>query len=135
MKKQMYAILDHTSQIFLNPITFTNDGDAIRWFTTVVNNKEETNNISKYPEQFTLHRLQDWDDKTATYIARENEPETVASSPKQLITGIQVQEEAEKKFTVAELINMIEMDLKQRGVINIQETKAYSDKLKEEAKK
>ena len=40
MKKQMYALLDHTAQVFLNPISFVNDADAIRWFGTVVNNTE-----------------------------------------------------------------------------------------------
>ena len=54
--QKMYALLDHTSQIFLNPINFINDGDAIRWFSTVVNNQDEKTNINKYPEQFTLYR-------------------------------------------------------------------------------
>jgi len=134
MKKQMYALLDHTAQIFLNPLSFTNDGDAIRWFGTQVNQENKDNLIHNHPEQFTLHRLADYDDKTGAYHPRENEAETTAMLPKQLITGIQVQEEAEKKFTVAQLINMIEMDLKQRGVINIEESKAYTEKLKKDAK-
>ena len=52
----MYALLDHTAQIFLNPITFINDKDAIRWFGSVVNSDEKTN-VSQHPEQFTLYRL------------------------------------------------------------------------------
>jgi hypothetical protein len=131
MIKQMYALLDHTAQIFLNPLVFTNDGDAIRWFTTVVNNSDEKNNISKYPEQFTLFRLADYDEKTGCYLPREREPETVNLKPKQLITGVQVQEEKNKKFTVTQLITLLETELTQRGVIQISESKAYAEKLAE----
>ena len=62
----MYALLDHTAQIFLNPLSFINDKDAIRWFGTVVNSEEKTN-VSQHPEQFTLFRLADYDDKLGTY--------------------------------------------------------------------
>ena len=82
MQKQMYALPDHTAQIFLNPISFTNDGDAIRWFGTIVNNTEEKTNISNHPEQFTLFRLADYDDRLGTYQEGHR--------PKQLITGVQV---------------------------------------------
>ena len=61
--KKMYSLLDHTAGIFLNPLTFINDGDAIRWFGTVVNNQDEATNISKHPEQFTLYRLYDFNDQ------------------------------------------------------------------------
>ena len=115
MKKQMYALLDHTAQVFLNPISFINDGDAIRWFGTVVNNKEEKTNISNHPEQFTLFRLADYDDQLGTYDTQ--------AQPKQLITGIQVQEEELKSFTVKDLIAMLKYELQTDNVINIAEQK------------
>ena len=118
----MYALLDHTAQIFLNPITFINDKDAIRWFGSVVNSDEKTN-VSQHPEQFTLYRLADYDDQLGTY--QDN------AQPVQVITGIQVQDEQTKKFTVAQLVTMIQTDLQQRGVIEILETKAYAEKLAE----
>ena len=115
MKKQMYALLDHTAKVFLNPISFINDGDAIRWFGTVVNNKEEKTNISNHPEQFTLFRLADYDDQMGTYDTQ--------AQPKQLITGIQVQEEELKSFTVKDLIAMLKYELQTDNVINIAEQK------------
>ena len=115
MKKQMYSLLDHTAQVFLNPLSFVNDADAIRWFGTVVNNKDEKTNISNHPEQFTLFRLADYDDKLGTYEAKE--------APKQLITGIQVQEEETKKYTVKDLIAMLKYELQTENVIDIAEKK------------
>ena len=111
----MYALLDHTAQVFLNPISFINDGDAIRWFGTVVNNAEEKTNISNHPEQFTLFRLADYDDQLGTY-----EP---GHQPKQIITGIQVQEEQFKSFTVKDLIAMLKYELQTDNVIDIAEKK------------
>ena len=121
----MYSLLDHTAQVFLNPLSFINEGDAIRWFTTVVNNTEEKTNISNHPGQFTLFRLADYDDKTGQY---EKDMQ-----PKEIISGMQVQEEATKKFTVSQLVTMIQTELSQRGVIDLQETTAYSNKLSETA--
>jgi hypothetical protein len=115
MKKQMYALLDHTAQVFLNPISFINDADAIRWFGTVVNNTEEKTNISNHPEQFTLFRLADYDDKLGTYEEQYQ--------PKQLITGVQVQEEQLKSFNVKDLIAMLKYELQTDNVVNIAEQK------------
>ena len=115
MKKQQYALLDHTAQIFLNPITFINDKDAIRWFGTVVNNTEEKTNVSNHPEQFTLYRLADYDDQLGTYDTQ--------AQPIQVITGIQVQDEQLKSFTVADLIAMLKMECQIDNVINIAEQK------------
>ena len=119
MKKQMYALLDHTAQVFLNPISFINDGDAIRWFGTVVNNNDEKTNISAHPEQFTLFRLADYDDKLGTY---ENDHQ-----PKQIITGIQVQEEETKRYTVKDLISMLKFELQTDNVVDIAEKKMESN--------
>jgi hypothetical protein len=119
--RKQYALLDHTAQTFLNPLVFQNDGDAIRWFTTVVNNDKEETNINKYPHQFTLYRLADFNDKTAKYEPRENEPKDNAMNPKELITGIQVQEESLQKYTVKELITMLKSELNMSQVTNIKE--------------
>ena len=128
MRKQMYSLLDHTAQVFLNPLSFTNDAEAIRWFSTVVNNKDEKTNISQYPHHFTLYRLADYDDKTGTYHARDEEKakttnEALTQAPKQIITGVQVQDEETKKFTVQELITMLKTELHTDNVVNIAEQK------------
>lgn len=120
----MYSVLDHTAAIFLNPISFLNDGDAIRWFTSVVNAEDDKSNISKYPEQFTLYRLADYDDKTGTYHPRDEEKNTVAhqpisDKPHQIITGIQVQEEQLYKFTVKDLMAKLKSELQLDNVVDI----------------
>ena len=67
----MYALLDHTAQVFLNTLTFVNDNDAIRWFASQVNSDDDKSLLSKYPNQFTLYRLMDYDDKTGTFHPRD----------------------------------------------------------------
>jgi hypothetical protein len=117
MKKQQYSILDHTAQIFLNTIVFTNDADAIRWFTTVVNDPKQDTNIAKYPEQFTLYRLADFDDKTGLFEQKET------LKPKNIITGIQVQDVETQKHSLKDILNIIKDELKRENIINLQERK------------
>ena len=112
----MYALLDHTAQVFLNPITFLNDGEAIRWFTTMVNDEKQDTNIGKYPEQFTLYRLADFDDKLGVHTLDEKAKN---NAPTQIITGIQVQDEAVKKFTIKQLIGMLEYELQNKNVTEL----------------
>ena len=114
----MYALLDHTAQIFLNPVTFTNDADAIRWFGNMVNSSEEKTNISLHPHQFTLFRLSDYDDKLGTYHDRESDS---SGQPAQLITGVQVQEEQTKKYSVQDLVSMLKHEINKDNVTNIKE--------------
>jgi hypothetical protein len=112
MIKKFYSILDHTAGVFLNPYTVTNDGEAIRLFTTFVNAEHDETNISKYPEQFSLWYLGEFDDVLGEYKNAEN---------KQLITGVAVQDNVKKKLSLEEIVNMFEMELKSRGVIDIAE--------------
>jgi hypothetical protein len=121
MIKQQYAVLDMTANVFLNSLVFTNNADAIRWFTTVVNSEEKDNNISKYPGQFLLFRLADYDDQTGCYVARPNEDEKLAMKPKELISGGQCKEESDVKFTVKELIQMLKAEVNKDNIIDIAE--------------
>ena len=72
MKKQMYALYDTTVKTFMNTIHFINDGEAVRWLTTVVNDKEKTN-VSLYPVQFILYRLGTFDDQTGEFNNEQKE--------------------------------------------------------------
>jgi hypothetical protein len=121
MIKQQYAVLDITANVFLNALTFTNNADAIRWFTTVVNSKDEKSNISKYPGQFTLFRLADYDDQTGEFKPRENDPDNTAMKPKELINGAQCVEEQEIQYTVKQLIQMLKSEIKDENVIDLEE--------------
>lgn len=63
MKKRMYSILDKTAGAYLNPFHCINDGDAVRLFTTFVNDGEgKASNIYRYPEQFALFYVGVFDD-------------------------------------------------------------------------
>jgi len=65
MKIKIYSIFDSAASAYIPPFYMQNDGLAIRAFQDNVNAKEE-NNISRHPEQFSLHRLGEFDDQTAT---------------------------------------------------------------------
>ena len=73
MIKKTYALFDTTAEIFLNSLVFHNDGDAIRWAQTQVDGDRTQNMVAKYPHQFILFRLQDFNDKTGQYIPRDKE--------------------------------------------------------------
>ena len=91
MLKRTYCLFDHKALTYMNPLVFLNDGEAIRWFTTVVNSQEQTN-VSLYPKDFTLCYLGTFDDTSGKYT---NEGE-------ELITGNALKY-SETKFTVSEL--------------------------------
>jgi hypothetical protein len=105
--KKMYALYDQTAQVFLNPVTFNQDGEAIRWFTTMANDAKNETVVSKYPEQFTLYRLADYDDSTGCYRPRDletnGEPDM---EPKMIIQGINIVNE-ETKYSINDLISLI----------------------------
>lgn len=110
MNKKYYALLDTQIGAFLNPFTATTDAEAIRLFTTWVNDSSQPTNINKYPHHFSLFYIGTFDDKTAVF---SNE------GKKELIIGVSVQEEQEKKFTIKELMQMFETHMG-GNVIDIQ---------------
>ena len=67
MKKKQYALFDKQTNTYLNPIHFIEDSDAIRWLTTVVNDRREKTNINLYPHQFILNYLGTFDDQKGTF--------------------------------------------------------------------
>ena len=107
MIKKQYAIFDQVASIFLNPVTFNTDAEAIRWFTTTVNDKNNPSMISLHPEGYTLYRLADYNDLTGTYQPRDvtssGEP---SQDPKLIIQGTQVQD-TEQKLTLEDIQKLI----------------------------
>lgn len=73
MKLNVYSIYDSAAKAYATPFFMQNDGLAIRAFQSNVNSNEE-NNISKYPDQFTLFKIGEYNDENA-----EIEPITPAS--------------------------------------------------------
>jgi hypothetical protein len=66
----IYAIYDQASQSYAQPFFAQNDGVAVRIVQSAVNGPER-NNITLYPEQFSLWRLGEYNDKTGKIIPAE----------------------------------------------------------------
>lgn len=64
MKLNVYSIYDSAAKAYATPFFMQNDGLAIRAFQSNVNSKED-NNISKYPDQFTLFKIGEYNDENA----------------------------------------------------------------------
>ena len=104
--KRMYAIYDTEAAHFLLPISFVNDFDAQRWFKTQVNGNKEEQNVARYPEQFILYRLDDYDTQNGNFVKEEE-----IKTPKQLVGGNELRDEETKQYTVKQLINMLKNEL------------------------
>jgi hypothetical protein len=77
MKLNVYSIFDKAAEAFVTPFFMQNDGLAIRAFQDNVNATDE-NNISKHPEQFTLYKIAEYDDKTGAIAVDERYPSLLA---------------------------------------------------------
>lgn len=99
MKHRNYALYDATAKTFLRPVICTNDGDAIRLFTNWVNDEKKETNISKYPEQFKMYYVGEWDDEKGVF--------DTADHPTEIIHGIQLIAKQDKRYTLEDLINTI----------------------------
>lgn len=76
-----YSMFDAKQEMFYTPILMANDATAIRWFTSVINGKDEI--FSNFPEDFSLYKIAEFDERHGNIIA----------SKKELITGTQVKKE------------------------------------------
>lgn len=65
MKVGIYSIFDSSAQAFNSPVYFPNDGMAIRAFSDTVNGDNSI--IAEHPEDFTLFKLGEFNDKDATF--------------------------------------------------------------------
>jgi hypothetical protein len=105
--KNIYSVMDTELGAFLNPIVFTTDAEAIRWFTTTVNGDKEQTNIARYPQQFMLFKIGEMDDKTGMF-----DKDYV---PKELIIGTACKE-VEEQYTIKKLMEYLEDYFKNKGV-------------------
>ena len=63
----MYALYDKKVKAYLNPVEFKNHADAVRWLETIVNTEKDETNISKYPNDFILVHVANFDDQNAKF--------------------------------------------------------------------
>lgn len=62
MLLKVFSVYDSKSETYGRPFCAKTKGEAIRDFTDVANNKD--NNIGKYPTDFALFHLGDFDDNS-----------------------------------------------------------------------
>lgn len=78
-KRLLVAVRDITSDLFFAPQCVINEGNAKRAFSEEVNRPDEKNTFYKYPGEYELFVLGEYDEQTAKI-------ETL-DSPKSLGTG------------------------------------------------
>lgn len=69
MKTKMYSIYDAKAQVYNKPFHMVNHDTAIRSSKQLVN--DPATEISKYPEDFSLWYLGEFDDKDAIFELEE----------------------------------------------------------------
>ncbi len=67
MNLNAYSIYDDAAKAFATPFFAINDGIAVRMFQSNINSKEE-NNLSKYPDQFTLFKIGTFNDENGELV-------------------------------------------------------------------
>lgn len=68
MKLNVYSIFDSAAMAYTTPFFMPMDGMAIRAFQANVNAGKE-NNISQFPDQFTLFHVGEFDDFTGMFLS------------------------------------------------------------------
>ena len=68
MKNQYYAIRDNLSEMYMTPVLFQNENVALRWFSGVVNSKEQNEVIFNNPADFELWKLGIYDNNTGDLV-------------------------------------------------------------------
>lgn len=66
MKTKAYSIFDSKVGSYCSPFFLRSKGEAIRVFTDLANDSKQ--NISKYPEDFVLFEIGDYDEETGLMI-------------------------------------------------------------------
>ena len=64
MKRVIVSIYDTKAMFFANPWTARNEGEAIRLFTSGINDKETQ--LNKHPTDFNLYYVGTFDDEIGT---------------------------------------------------------------------
>lgn len=65
MISKVFTVYDSKAELYLNPFNMSTKGQALRGFEDLVNDGQH--NFSKYPADFTLFEIGEWDDQTSMY--------------------------------------------------------------------
>lgn len=69
MQRDYFAIRDNLANAFMTPVLFDNENMALRWFTGVVNSKEQNEVIYNNPSDFELWKIGAFDFTTGNVVA------------------------------------------------------------------
>jgi hypothetical protein len=124
MQHKQYALFDSAISAFLRPFVCQTDADAVRLFSTWVNDDKAETNVHKYPHQFTLYYLGEFNDQLGLFnVDVDGNKQDI--KPREIMLGINVQEEEHKKFSIKQLLGMFEHHMKEQedNIVNIGEAK------------
>lgn len=76
-KSKVYSIFDQKSLIYSHPFFLSQDGQAIRAFTDMVNDK--SHDIGRHPQDYILFQTGEWCDQTGTFVNIDNKSLGVGS--------------------------------------------------------
>lgn len=65
MIHKVYTVYDSKAEAYLFPISYQSKGQAVRAFSEAANDKNS--NIGKYPEDFTMFELGEFDDVDCSF--------------------------------------------------------------------
>jgi len=83
---RMYSIHDSKAEAYLSPIYFKTKGEALRAFEASC--KDTDSNFYKYPSDFTMVELGEFDESTATIISYDK-PLILANASEFVVKQIQ----------------------------------------------
>lgn len=66
MKLQVLSVFDAAAEAFSKPVFVNTIGLAVRGFTQEVNNPQN-GDLNKFPHQFILYKLGEWDDANGRF--------------------------------------------------------------------
>lgn len=95
--KRTYSLFDKAINAFLNPLVFNTDGEAIRWFTTIVNKEGPDNAIYHHHRDYSLYFLGTFDDASGEF----------SGPPTRLIEAVNVKE-TDRQYTLDDLFEALE---------------------------
>ena len=73
MSKQIFcSIFDKATGAYMRPFVALSEGQAVRMFVDLVN--DQTHEIAKHPEDYTLFAIAEWFDRTGNIVAMEPKP-------------------------------------------------------------
>jgi len=66
---KIFSVHDMKAEAYLPPIFVKSTGEAMRIFETTC--KDTNTNFNKYPHDYTLVELGEWDEQSATFLTSE----------------------------------------------------------------